>query len=160
MIELQCAQHSAAEFAQAVQREKPVCADCLAEMRDPRDRRFGYAFTNCTNCGPRYTITRQIPYDRANTTMADFRMCSDCEAEYRDPGDRRFHAEHTACQACGPTLSDRIEQVVDALRRDEIVAVKRHRRISTFVQCVFGSGLRSATRTQTKKPQAVRADDA
>ena len=74
-----------------------ICGDCLREMRDPADPRHGYAFTNCTNCGPRYTITRAIPYDRATTSMACFPLCPRCAAEYGDPLDRRFHAQPVAC---------------------------------------------------------------
>jgi hydrogenase maturation protein HypF len=81
-----------------------TCDDCLKELFDPRDRRYRYPFINCTNCGPRFTIIEDIPYDRSRTTMRDFVMCSDCEAEYTNPLDRRFHAEPTACAACGPRL--------------------------------------------------------
>jgi len=81
-----------------------TCDECLNEMRDPQNRRFGYAFTNCTNCGPRYTIIRDLPYDRARTTMAEFEMCAECRAEYEDPTNRRFHAEATCCPKCGPHL--------------------------------------------------------
>ncbi|MGM0452265.1 MAG: carbamoyltransferase HypF [Thermodesulfobacteriota bacterium] len=79
-----------------------ICNDCLAELFDPADRRFGYPFINCTNCGPRYTIVDDIPYDRPNTSMKHFPMCPRCQAEYDDPGSRRFHAQPNACPACGP----------------------------------------------------------
>jgi hydrogenase maturation protein HypF len=81
-----------------------TCDDCLAEVNDPSDRRYGYAFTNCTNCGPRYTLVESVPYDRSATTMAAFTMCPACQHEYDDPADRRFHAQPNACPACGPHL--------------------------------------------------------
>ena len=81
-----------------------MCDRCLAEMRDPRNRRYGYAFTNCTDCGPRLTIVRDIPYDRSRTAMACFPLCPQCRAEYSDPTNRRFHAEPNACPVCGPQL--------------------------------------------------------
>jgi hydrogenase maturation protein HypF len=81
-----------------------TCDDCWREFGDPANRRYGYPFTNCTNCGPRYTIIQDIPYDRPTTTMAQFRMCELCYAEYQDPSDRRFHAQPNACPVCGPSL--------------------------------------------------------
>jgi hydrogenase maturation protein HypF len=87
-----------------VSADTATCADCLAELADPGDRRFGYPFINCTNCGPRFTIVRDVPYDRPLTTMAPFTMCDRCAAEYHDPADRRFHAQPTCCPACGPRL--------------------------------------------------------
>jgi hydrogenase maturation protein HypF len=81
-----------------------TCADCLAELADPTDRRYRYPFTNCTNCGPRFTIVARVPYDRPFTTMAPFPMCADCAREYGDPADRRFHAQPVCCPACGPRL--------------------------------------------------------
>jgi hydrogenase maturation protein HypF len=82
-----------------------TCADCLRELADPADRRFGYPFINCTNCGPRFTIVRDVPYDRPFTTMASFAMCQACAREYHDPADRRFHAQPVCCPACGPALA-------------------------------------------------------
>ncbi|MDP9098218.1 MAG: carbamoyltransferase HypF [Verrucomicrobiota bacterium] len=81
-----------------------TCADCVSEIFDPNDRRFGYPFTNCTNCGPRFTIIESLPYDRANTSMKRFIMCAECDREYHDPLDRRFHAQPNACPRCGPRI--------------------------------------------------------
>jgi len=98
-----------------------MCADCRSEILDPRNRRYGYAFTTCTRCGPRYTVVTDMPYDRERTTMRAFPMCAECRREYGNPADRRFHAESTACPVCGPRLSlvDRAGRPVggEALRR-------------------------------------------
>ena len=113
-----------------------TCADCLGEMNDPSDPRHGYPFINCTNCGPRYTIVRRIPYDRPNTTMVDFDLCPLCARQYADPGDRRFHAQPVACPICGPSVrlvdpqgrplhvADAIRAAGDMLMAGKIVAVK------------------------------------
>ncbi|MGQ9462806.1 MAG: carbamoyltransferase HypF [Candidatus Fervidibacter sp.] len=118
-----------------------TCDDCLRELFDPNDRRYRYPFLNCTNCGPRFTIIVDVPYDRERTTMAVFKMCQDCEREYHDPADRRFHAQPTACPICGPTVrllvkndegswsevcqgDEAIKETAERLLKGQIVAIK------------------------------------
>ena len=101
-----------------------TCDECLAELFDSADRRYGYPFVNCTNCGPRFTIVTGVPYDRPNTTMAGFAMCDACAAEYHDPADRRFHAQPVCCPACGPSLTMSVEDAAHLLLDGAVVAVK------------------------------------
>ncbi|SMC37668.1 Hydrogenase maturation protein, carbamoyltransferase HypF [Desulfocicer vacuolatum DSM 3385] len=133
-----CTSHGEGERSALISPDVSVCDDCLKEMTDPTDRRFEYPFINCTNCGPRYTIIKDIPYDRPKTAMASFPMCPACRKEYDDPMNRRFHAQPNACPVCGPhtflvdaggrpvdcTPGEAVEKAALLLKQGHIVAIK------------------------------------
>lgn len=158
----------------AMMPDMAICSDCLSEIRDPENRRYGYPFTNCTQCGPRFSIMTGLPYDRPRTTMAAFVMCTDCQDEYDNPNDRRFHAQPNACSQCGPTLmlwdatgkemcqkSDALYQAAQLIREGKILALKGLGGFQLIVDARDETAVQQLRKRKhrPKKPFAVMAPD-
>ena len=143
-----------------------ICADCEAEFRDPKNRRYHHAFINCTHCGPRFSIISSLPYDRKNTSMAEFKMCASCEREYNDPLNRRFHAQPTCCPNCGPKafLKDSKGQILaegesafstcaELLVQGKIIAIKG---LGGFHLCCDGSNIKAINELRKRKNRPAK----
>ena len=161
------------EMSTLISPDVSICDDCRAELLDPEDRRYGYPFINCTNCGPRYTIIDDIPYDRPKTSMRHFKMCPACQAEYDDPTNRRFHAQPNACAECGPrvgiydglkneiTKKNPIDKAADLLKQGYILAIKGLGGFHLAADATNTDAVRRLRRRKTReeKPFAVMSYD-